>query len=176
MWWKIDHTTTRMSSSMLITNPMRVVERIISGGQTGADQGALQAARELGIPTGGTAPRGWLTEEGPRKTLLQTFGLRECRERGYPPRTKANVLNSDGTLIVGSYRSGGSALTAKIANDHGKPMFHVDPQKALAQIEDFLYWLDRYHIRTLNVAGNRESETPGLQQFTRQFLISALFK
>ena len=81
------------------------------GGQTGADQGGLLAARELGIPTNGTAPRDWLTEDGPREALLRSFGLKECRERGYPARTKANVLNADGTLIVGPHRTGGSALT-----------------------------------------------------------------
>ena len=152
---------------------------IISGGQTGADQGGLEAARELKIPTGGTAPRGWLTEEGPQRALLQRFGLKECTERGYPARTKDNVLKSDGTLIVGPYRTGGSALTAKLANDHHKPLFHVeyaavDPVRQTEQIAEFRYWLTRFRIRTLNVAGNRESQSPGLGQFTREFLISAL--
>ena len=55
-------------------------EKIISGGQTGADMGALLAARELGIPTGGVAPKGWLTENGPQEELLRNFGLIECEE------------------------------------------------------------------------------------------------
>ena len=70
--------------------------RLISGGQTGADQqGALLAARELGIPTGGTAPKGWLTETGPQELLLKSFGLIECADPGYAARTEANVLGSD---------------------------------------------------------------------------------
>ena len=156
--------------------------RIISGGQTGADQGGLLAAVELGIPSGGTAPRGWLTEEGPQKHLLRRFGLVECSATGYPARTKANVIESDATLIIGPYRTGGSALTAKLANDCNKPMFHLsytgqdiaDIASMDEQIGEFRYWLERFKIRTLNVAGNRESQTPGLQEFARKFLIAAI--
>jgi hypothetical protein len=157
------------------------VHTIISGGQTGADQGGLLAAREMGIATAGDAPKGWLTEAGPQRTLLRSFGLKECADRGYPARTKANVLKSDGTVIVGPYRTGGSALTAKLANDNHKPLFHVpfatsqDAQDARDnQIEEFRYWLARFRIRTLNVAGNRESQSPGIGAFTTAFLIAAL--
>src|SRR5262245_35594312 len=100
--------------------------KIISGGQTGADQGALLAARDLGLPTGGTAPQGWMTETGPQELLLKSFGLIECERRGYPARTRKNVLDADGTLIVGPYRTGGSALTVAIARELMKPLFHVD--------------------------------------------------
>jgi hypothetical protein len=150
----------------------------MSGGQTGADQGGLLAGRELGIPTGGTAPKGWLTEEGPKEATLTSFGLVECRELGYPARTRANILNSDGTLLVGPYKNGGAALTHEIATAMGKPSFHVafiqgatvDP----ARVEEFRYWLKRYQIQILNVAGNRESNSPGIQEFTRRFLLVAL--
>ena len=155
------------------------VHTIISGGQTGADQGGLLAARDLGIRTNGTAPRGWLTEDGPQEALLRSFGLEECPERGYPARTKANVLKADGTLIVGPYRTGGSALTRKIANDYHKPFFHVPcagPAETMLddRIEEFRYWLRRYRIHVLNVAGNRESQSPGICRFTRVFLLTAL--
>jgi hypothetical protein len=155
------------------------VRTVISGGQTGADQGGLIAARSLGVATGGTAPRDWLTEDGPQRALLLSFGLKECSDRGYPARTKANVLKSDGTLIVGPYRTGGSALTAKIANDHRKPLFTV-PYGGTAdtptddQVEEFRFWLGRHRIRVLNVAGNRESQSPGIGRFTSNFLIAAL--
>ena len=153
------------------------VHTIISGGQTGADQGGLLAARELGVATKGTAPKGWLTEEGPQRPLLRSFGLKECPDRGYPARTKANVLRSDGTLIVGPYRTGGSALTAKLANDHDKPLFHLPfAEVEDDQIEEFRYWLARFRIGTLNVAGNRESQSPGIGAFTTAFLVGALQK
>src|SRR5262245_8934917 len=121
-----------------------VLIRIISGGQSGADHGGLLAARELGIPTGGTAPRGWQTETGPQESLLKSFGLVESREPGYPARTRQNVQDADGTLLVGEYRSGGSALTANVAREAGKPLFHVARTSGLVpdaeRIKEFQHW------------------------------------
>ena len=154
--------------------------RIISGGQTGADQGGLLAARALRLPSGGTAPTGWMTETGSEEPLLKGFGLIECPEPGYDARTRQNVLDADGTLLLGSYAAGGSALTVQIATDAGKPFFHVpfptsmDAEGIDRVSADFRGWLTNHKIRTLNVAGNRESQNPGLQEFTRTFLISAL--
>jgi Circularly permutated YpsA SLOG family len=154
--------------------------RIISGGQTGADQGGLLAARELGIPTGGTAPLGWLTETGSQEQLLRDFGLGECSEPGYDARTKENVVAADGTLLIGSTDGGGSALTARIAGEAKKPLLHLavpgttdsEPLENVSAL--FSDWLSRFQIRILNVAGNRESQNPGIQEFTRRFLIAAL--
>jgi len=91
---------------------------IISGGQTGADQGGLLAAQDLGIPTGGL-PQGWLTENGPQEALLRSFGLVECTESGYSARTHKNVLHADGTLLgrTGVVAAGSPhALHARPAN------------------------------------------------------------
>ena len=152
--------------------------RIISGGQTGADQGGLLAGRELGIPTGGTAPKDWRTETGPEEALLRSFGLVECAEPGYDARTRQNVVDADGTLLLGNYATGGSALTMQVVRELGKPVFHVPfpVQGATADslIAEFREWLDLHRIRILNVAGNRESQNPGLQEHTRRFMISAL--
>lgn len=154
--------------------------RVISGGQTGADQGGLLAARELGIATGGTAPQGWTTETGADEQLLRGFGLIECIEPGYDARTRKNVLEADGTMLVGSYATGGSALTAAIAAEARKPFFHV-PFPATTKgrdVEDHSrkvqQWLDHFQIRVLNIAGNRESQNPGIQEFTRRFLVLSL--
>jgi len=150
--------------------------RIISGGQTGADQGALIAARDLHIPTGGIAPSGWLTEMGPQEQLLRSFGLVECDEQGYDARTRANVMLADGTLIVGPHQDGGTGLTARIADDAAKPIFKLpfDTAEAGSKTAEFLSWLGRHGIQVLNVAGNRESRSPGIQEFTRSFLTRAL--
>jgi len=148
-------------------------KRIISGGQTGADTGALVAARELGIETGGFAPKGWLTENGPQEEVLRGFSLIECQEAGYPPRTRANVLHSDGTLVVGNYQIGGTRLTYELATELKKPIFRITFEAAEGFAE-FRSWLASTHIHILNVAGNRESESPGIAEFTRAFLINAL--
>jgi hypothetical protein len=152
--------------------------KIISGGQTGADQGGLLAARDLGIPTGGIAPHGWLTENGPEEALLRSFGLVECTEPGYPARTRKNVVDADGTLLVGQYRRGGSALTVHIAREAGKPFFHLaDVANGIVpneRMDEFRYWFERYNVHILNFAGNRESSSPGIQELTRSFLLAAL--
>ena len=152
------------------------LKKILSGGQTGADQGGLFAARELGVPTGGVAPQDWLTEDGPQQELLSGFGLKECAEPGYSPRTRANVLNSDGTLLVGQYQRGGSALTHQIAEHAGKPIFLLAfaSRPDSSRVEEFRFWLLRHKVHVLNVAGNRESQSPGIREFTRDFLIQAL--
>ena len=155
-----------------------VLDRIISGGQTGADQGGLLAGQKLGIRTGGTAPKGWWTETGADESRLRGFGLVECSEPGYDVRTRQNVLDADGTLLLGNYSAGGSALTMKIIRELGKPVFHIPfpapgatPELLVAEFRE---WLTRHKIRILNVAGNRESQNPGLQEHTKQFLISAI--
>jgi len=156
------------------------VQKIISGGQTGADMGALIAARELGIESGGVAPQGWLTENGPQEQLLRGFGLTECDEGGYEARTRRNAAVSDGTLLVGPHTSGGSGLTHDMVRQLAKPIFLLAFEKALniqaeaSRLEEFRCWLKDHEILTLNVAGNRESQSPGIADFTRRFLIQSL--
>jgi hypothetical protein len=133
----------------------------------------------MGISTGGSAPQGWLTEAGPQEELLRGFGLVECEQPGYDSRTRANVLGADGTVIFGSYATGGSALTARLVRNEGKPFFYVafpEPRRkqAAEKVAEFREWLSENEIRTLNVAGNRESQNPGLQEFVREFLVEAL--
>jgi hypothetical protein len=149
-------------------------QKIISGGQTGADTGALVAARELGIASGGTAPRGWLTEDGPRESQLCAFGLVECEKDGFPARTRCNVVDSNGTLLVGKYGSGGSRLTYDVARELVKPLFHISYPERRDRSGEFRHWLEGNRVVVLNVAGNRESQSPGIAEFTRDFLVAAL--
>ena len=145
-----------------------MIEKIISGGQTGADQGGLEAAMELGIQTGGTAPMNWMTEKGSMKKSLVSFGLVECELPGYPSRTEMNVLNSDGTVVFGNVGEPGSALTCNLCRRPGKPWV-VNPNTA-----DLLELIEWHNIKVLNVAGNRESKNPGIQKHVRESLINAL--
>ena len=102
-----------------------MIERIISGGQTGADQAGLAVAKRLGVATGGCMPKGWLTEAGPRPDLGATYGLEEAETAAYPERTERNVLAADGTVVFGDARSRGSMLTARLCRRHGKPCLMV---------------------------------------------------
>lgn len=153
-----------------------MIKKIISGGQTGADQGGLEAGKILGIETGGWTPLGWRTENGPMPNLGSDFGLKEHSDRAYPPRTAANVRDSDGTVIFGDITEPGSSLTVGLCKNADKHFFVVDrlnnPSVEVQAI--FLIWLDQFNIQVLNVAGNRESKNPGIQRKVREFLVQAL--
>jgi hypothetical protein len=84
-----------------------VLDRVVSGGQTGADQAGWRAARALGIVTGSRMPEGFLTEAGPRPEFAELFGAVELPGGGYPERTRANVRNSDATVWFGNPDSPG---------------------------------------------------------------------
>lgn len=135
--------------------------KVISGGQTGADQGGLEAAKELGLDTGGWAPYGWKTESGPQEELLRSYGLKHCLEPGYPARTKRNIEDADLTVIFGKADSPGSKLTHKLCVELGKP-FAVNP--LAGHLRELIR---KYSVQTLNVAGNRESVCPGIQEYTK---------
>lgn len=141
-------------------------ERIISGGQTGADQGGLFAARDLGIPTGGTAPKGWRTEAGPAPWLAD-YGLVESLASDYPGRTWRNINDSDATVIFGDPTSAGSALTVRLCEQSLKP-YLLNESAVLLRL-----WCEDNDIRVLNVAGNRESANPGIGERVRAVILEA---
>ena len=148
-----------------------MIEKVVSGGQTGVDRAALDIALKLGVPCGGWCPRGRRAEDGPLKEI---YPLQETPSSDYPQRTRWNVRDSDGTVVL--YRgslSGGSALTAELAKEHNKPCLVIDLGKdSLPEI--LLDWVKRYNIRTLNVAGTRESGSPGIYNEACQFLSECL--
>lgn len=152
-----------------------MILKIISGGQAGADQGGLHAARMLDIPTGGWAPKGWTTELGSMRVLLEEFGLKECKVAGYPVRTVMNVKESTGTVIFGRLNSAGSKLTSDACQINKKPCIHFDvPWNMQARKQFFLDWIVRENIEVLNVAGNRESKNPGIEISVIEFLVETL--
>lgn len=106
--------------------------KVISGGQTGVDIAGLRAAQCLGIPTGGTAAKGWKTLAGPRPQLQQ-FGLTEATG-GYAYRTRKNVQDSSATLVLAlNFESSGTKLTLETAHDLGKPCFKFELPSPSAQ-------------------------------------------
>jgi hypothetical protein len=143
------------------------VEKIVSGGQTGVDQGALDAALELGLEHGGWCPRGRIAEDG---IIPTRFALKESHSAKYAVRTRQNVVDSDATLILFQGElSGGTALTQRLASTHGRPLLLVDLDQPL-DLQSVRNWVDHHQIRILNVAGPRESNFPGVAQRAREFL------
>jgi hypothetical protein len=142
------------------------IEKIISGGQTGVDRGALDAALQAAFPCGGWCPCGRRAEDG---VIPARYPLLEVARTDYPERTRRNVRDSDGTLIV--YRrtlSGGTRLTAEVCRREHKPLQLIDadqtdPVCAAQTVADFV---TREGIRVLNVAGPRASGWPGAQAFS----------
>ncbi len=142
------------------------VARVVSGGQTGVDRAALDAAIALGIPCGGWCPRGRRAEGAPIPDL---YPLRETPTAAYPERTAWNVRDSDGTLVLTrGAPKGGTALTVALARRAGKPVLVVDLSRDAP--EEAASWLERERIGTLNVAGPRESEAPGVHDDALAFL------
>ena len=141
--------------------------RLISGGQTGVDRAALDVALESGMACGGWCPRGRRAEDGP---IPQHYPLEETSWDGYPQRTEWNVRDSDGTLILTRGESDrGTALTVRLAVEKRKPYLVVD-LLAPWDIEVVREWVEQNGITTLNVAGPRESSSPGVADDARRFL------
>lgn len=140
-----------------------MVAKIVSGGQTGADRGGLEAAMSVGLPCGGWCPKGRLAEDG---EIPARYPLDEMDSKAYIRRTEQNVVDSDATLVF-TYGppTGGSARTVEFAEKHGRPCLHVDlrldDSAAAAQVSKWLRSLGRNGL-VINVAGSRGSKNPDI--------------
>jgi hypothetical protein len=144
-----------------------LLQRVNSGGQTGVDQAALREARAVGIPTGGWAPMGWETEDGPAPWPADS-GLAECPTPSYPARLKANILRSDATLLIGDGTTPGSKRTVSACAHHYKTWAVAIPGATTPRM--VADWVHARHIRVLHVAGSRESKSPGIGARAEAFL------
>lgn len=140
------------------------LERVISGGQTGADEAGLRAARKAGLKTGGMMPRGWRTEVGPRPDIAELYGMTESLSSDYRQRTLENIAAADATLVLGNANSAGSKSTILQANVLQKPLLVIPRGFKLEEplVRRMVNWLAEMDPRVLNVAGNRESVSPGI--------------
>lgn len=147
--------------------PRGRLRQVISGGQTGVDRAALDAALACGIDCGGYCPKGRRAEDG---VIPGRYPLRELDSPSYAARTRANAAAADGTLILTlGPLAGGSALTARAANAAGKPCLVVDLAHTRA-VKPVYNWLVAQGVRSLNVAGPRESRVPGIHRIAHRFL------
>lgn len=147
------------------------MKRLVSGGQTGVDRGALDAALAFGLPCGGWCPLGRLAEDGP---IPDRYPLEEMSTVDYSARTEQNVIDSDGTLILHTGRIlGGTALTRRYARRHRKPLRIVDLTSAEPP-ENVVAWIREQRIECLNVAGPRESSCAGIGELAAEYLLRVL--
>ena len=149
--------------------------KIVSGGQTGVDRAALDAARSLGLSYGGWVPAGRRAEDG-----VIPAGYDKLVESGSEEpevRTRLNVESADATLIIAtSEASPGTELTAAWARTIGKPLLRIDlsstsDSEAAAEIRR---WLAAVKPPVLNVAGPRASEVPSIYETAERILRRSL--
>lgn len=147
---------------------------VVSGAQTGADRGALDAALDLGWPTAGWVPSGWRAEDGVIPERFRAT-LRASGWRSYAARTRQNVALGTGTLIVSPdvELTGGSWQTRDFARSHRRPCLHVRPQEA-GVADRVLAWIAEQRVGVLNVAGPRESRHPGIYRAARDLIVGVL--
>jgi len=161
-------------SGVLIANePM--IRRIVSGGQTGADRAALDAARALGVETGGWVPRGRWAEDG--RVPERYPSMKETDSSEPAERTECNVRDSDGTVVFSHGElSGGTRWTVEVSGRLHKPLLWLDlsTQPVETAAVRLLEWTAAEGIEVLNVAGPRASEDAGIHRAVRAVLDVAL--
>lgn len=147
--------------------PLYVPKRIVSGGQTGVDRAALDAAIELSIEHGGWCPAGRIAEDG---LIPNRYALKETKSREYPFRTEQNITDSSATLILHEGKiKGGTLLTRRLCHKQGKPYHTV--KIGLTMIDTVREWLAIQTPEVLNIAGPRESSSPGIHSRCKEFLL-----
>lgn len=154
---------------------MGLLTKIMSGGQTGADRGALDFAIKFNIPHGGWITKGRRTESGP---LPEFYNLKEMDTRDYPARTRQNIIDSDGTVIIArGALTGGSALTYRFAQKIGKWVCRINLlEQDIFEVAFILHdFILEQSIRVLNVAGSRASHDPDIYYDVKAILAAVLY-
>jgi hypothetical protein len=171
-----------------------MIERVISGGQTGADQAGWRAAKALGVPTGGWMPKGFRTEgkvnhagflmaDESHPEFAELYGAREHHSREYPPRTRQNVNESCVTIWFGDPKSRGGKLTLDWARTRQPFVYVVDrpdgewqPEHVARHVANAFEQLRHFpkgppgRDGAINIAGNRESSAPGIGAWVEAYM------
>lgn len=141
---------------------------IISGGQSGADLSGWKAAKRVGFETTGWMPRGYLTEDGPRPEYATLYNAKEHPSEKYPPRTFLNAGMGQVTLWFGRGDSAGYGCTERACRQQERPIWSI-PTLALQSSEIAgKLWINDF--TQINIAGNRESKSPGIGEWVEEYL------
>lgn len=150
-----------------------MIEKVISGGQTGADIGGLRAAKSVGIPTGGFMPMGFRTLDGFAPWMESEFGMVAIDTPSYAERTRLNVMQSDCTIrFAFDFKTGGERCTLSAIKKYAKPYidFYVGVLD-LSNTNKLVRWITDNDFKIINIAGNSEKRYAGMEDLVRRFLV-----
>jgi len=185
-WWsepcpcgfagKAGHTATHclLTTALAASERASFLGKIITGGQTGVDRAALDAALDNRFPCGGYCPKGRRAEDG---MIHARYPLQEHASKDYARRTLENVLQAHGTLIIHPLElKGGTALTAQYCHRHKKPLMLVDAQRYTVEqaARATLDFIQEFEVEVLNVAGPRSSQWDGGYPYTYRCIESII--
>lgn len=155
-----------------------MIEKVISGGQTGADIAGLRAAKACGIPTGGFIPKGYKTLGGPKAQYEHEFNLVAIDTPSYAERTRLNVMQSDCTVrFAFDFGSAGERCTLNNIRYYAKPYFDIKvdwrlPNGCLVLPEKLIAWILENKFKVINIAGNSERTYVGMEKIVYGFLVT----
>lgn len=162
-----------------------------SGGQTGLDRAGWLAAKAAGLPTNGFLPARFRAEDGYHPEYATLFGAREHESPEFPPRTRANILSTDATLVLGLARpTPGTRLTLRLCEELGRPLCWIPIERDRTGVgagprhgsgswrvvtgawtpQAVAEWIVQEEIKRLNVAGVSESKALGVQAWATGWL------
>jgi Circularly permutated YpsA SLOG family len=146
-----------------------MLEKIVSGGESGANQAGWRAAKAFSVAAGGWMREGFLTEDGPKPEFAELYSAAESPTDCGSYRTELNVHDSDATLWFGETTTSGAHATVAACLTYGKPYMPIYPGAAF-EPSHVVAWIIENAIKTLNIAGNREHEEPGIGERVERFL------
>lgn len=144
-----------------------MIEKLVTGGQCGAEQEAWASARRAGIATGGYMPRGFVTEDGPNPRLGALYGAIEF-PLDEPTRARANLRRADAMLWLGDPLEDDGQAAIAACREQGKPFLAAQP--GLTPVNDVVSWLVVFEVKTLAVAGSPASCDPDLGPRVGRFM------